>query len=404
VTLNFHVPSLTTDAKDPMMRILYSFPHALGAPGIGTTAVNQVLGLLARNHDVQVFAASTHKTSNFPDTRIANTMVFGGVRVPHKVLGMDRTMALHDRRVASYLARHASEFDVVHCWPGAALSTSNAASAAGLPSLREVPNTHTANAYAVVAQLCTDLGIDLPRGHSHRTNASRLEREEEEYGASYRLLVPSDHVLSTFLDRGYPREKLLRHQYGFDDAIFMPPTDRKPGAFHAVFLGAVEPRKGLHIALEAWRRSASHERARFSIYGRVVEEYRPAIEPYLQLPNVELHDFTNDPAAVLQSADVLVLPSFEEGSALVTYEAQGCGAVPVVSDAAGAQCLHGVTGMIHPTGSVDVLAQHFAQLIGDPALIRKLQANVLQQRDELTWAAAAKRLEHCYDEARAALA
>ncbi len=76
----------------------------------------------------------------------------------------------------------------------------------------------------------------------------------------------------------------------------------------------------------------------------------------------------------------------------------------MVSDAAGAQCLHGVTGMIHPTGSVDVLAQHFAQLIGDPALIRKLQANVLQQRDELTWAAAAKRLEHCYDEARAALA
>ena len=79
-------------------------------------------------------------------------MVFGGVRIPHKVLGLDRTMALHDRRVAAYLKTHASEFDVVHCWPGASLHTPKVAAAKGLPALREVPNTHTGNAYEVVAQ------------------------------------------------------------------------------------------------------------------------------------------------------------------------------------------------------------------------------------------------------------
>jgi hypothetical protein len=51
-----------------------------------------------------------------------------------------------------------------------------------------------------------------------------------------------------------------------------------------------------------------------------------------------------------------------------------------------------------------MLAQHFAQLIGDPDLLGKLRAGVLQQRDKLTWAAAAERLEHCYDQARTALA
>src|SRR6185369_16969622 len=129
------------DATHGAMRILYSFPHALGAPGIGTTAVNQVLGLLERNNDVRVIAASSHRNSTFPEARVTTTMVFGGVRVPHRVLGLDRTMALHDRRVATYLKTHASEYDVVHCWPGAALHTPKVAAAKGLPALREVPNT-----------------------------------------------------------------------------------------------------------------------------------------------------------------------------------------------------------------------------------------------------------------------
>ncbi len=149
------------------MRILYSFPHALGAPGIGTTAVNQVLGLHERGNDVSVIAASIHKNSTFPESQVTSTMVFGGVRIPHKVLGLDRTMALHDRRVAAYLKTHASEFDVVHCWPGASAHTPRVAAAHGLPALREVPNTHTANAYEVVDKLCRELGIELPRNHSH---------------------------------------------------------------------------------------------------------------------------------------------------------------------------------------------------------------------------------------------
>jgi glycosyltransferase involved in cell wall biosynthesis len=392
------------DATHGSMRILYSFPHALGAPGIGTTAVNQVLGLHERGNDVTVIAASIHKNSTFPEAKVTSTMVFGGFRVPHKVLGLDRTMALHDRRVAAYLKKHASKFDVVHCWPGASRHTPKVAAAMGLSAVREVPNTHTGNAYEVVAQVCRDLGIELPRNHSHRMNIARLQREEREYEVTQRLLVPSDPVRLSFLERGFAPEKLLQHQYGFDPASFKPREGPRNGPFHAVFLGAVEPRKGLHIALEAWRRAGAHEHARFSIYGRIVEEYRPAIQEYLAMPNVHLHEFTDDAAGVLQEADALVLPSFEEGSALVTYEAQGCGAIPVVSDAAGALCEHLVTGMVHPAGDVDMLAQHFSRLIAEPQLVANLRAGVLQQRDKLTWAAAAARLEQCYGEARAALA
>lgn len=330
-------------------------------------------------------------------------MTIGGVRVPHRVLGMDRSMALHDFRVAQYLQQNAASYDAVHCWPGVALHTARAAAAAGLPALREVPNTHTANAYEVVAKLCDELDVELPRGHSHRMNPGRLKREEAEYAASSALLVPSDHVQSTFIDRGVPREKLLRHRYGFDAQAFRPRPERAPGPFHAVFLGTVEPRKGLHIALDAWRRSQAYKQARFSIYGKVVDGYRKTIDNYLPMPGVTVYDFTDDPAAVLASADALILPSFEEGSALVTYEAQGCGAAPVVSTAAGAQCEHGVTGLLHEPGDVATLAGQISRLIAEPDLLARLRAAVLGQRDQLTWEAAAERLEACYEEARAAM-
>jgi glycosyltransferase involved in cell wall biosynthesis len=315
-------------------------------------------------------------------------------------LGMDRTMAFHDLRVARHLRRHSSDYDVVHCWPGVALNTSRAAAELGIPAMREVPNTHTANAYEVVGRLCADLRIELPKGHSHRPNMARLKREEAEYGAARRLLVPSDHVMSTFLDRGIPREKLSRHQYGFDPDEFFPAgADAPPLPFHAVFLGTVEPRKALHLALRAWRDAKAYEHATLSVYGHVVDSYRPTIEEFLPMPGVQFHEFTNDPAGVLRAAHALLLPSIEEGSALVTYEAQGSGAIPVVSDAAGAKCTHDVSGLIHTAGDVETLTRHISQLIHDPALVARLRKAVLAQRENLTWAAAAERLEQCYQEA-----
>lgn len=389
-------PPLDHALSDEMMRILYSFPHAIGAPGIGTTAIHQVLGLIARGHDVTVIAASVHKNAPALAANVVKTMVIGGARVPHRVLGMDRTMAYHDARTAAHLRGNPAAYDVVHCWPGAALATAGVASDLGVAMVREVPNTHTANAYEVVAKLCADLDIQLPPRHSHLLNEKRLLREEAEYSAALRLLVPSEHVKATFLARGYPPEKLLRHQYGFDAAEFTPSSEPRSGPFQATFMGAVEPRKGVHVALEAWRRSGVPADAQLSIYGRIVPGYGHVLGQYADLTNVTFRGFTDDTAEVMRSADVLLLPSFEEGSALVTYEAQGCGVVPLVSDAAGAECRNEVTALIHTAGDVDALARQIHALASNPDLLKKMRAAVLANRDALTWAAAAKRLEACY--------
>ena len=382
------------------MRVLYSFPHPVGAPGIGTTAVYQILGLVARGHEVTVATTSVHPAApELPAT--IQTMVVGGMRVPHRLLGMDRAMAYHDYRIARLLKRRADAFDIVHCWPGATLSTARMARSLGIPAVREVPNTHTANAYEVVGKVCDDMGMKLPRGHSHRPNPRRLKLEEEEYNAAVGLLTPSEHVAETFLERGYSRDKLLRHHYGFDPKVFTPePEEESLAPPHAAFVGSVDPRKGLHVALEAWQRSRAFEKARFSIYGKVVQGYERLIEPYLSLPGVNMYDFTADTARAFHNADLLLLPSFEEGSALVTYEAQGCGVVPLVSDAAGAKCTDGVTGFVHHAGDVDKLTHQITRLVQEPQLLRTMRRNVIRGRERLTWSAAAERLEECYQVAR----
>ena len=384
------------------MRILYSFPFAIGSPGVGTTALHQVLGLLERGHQVTVMATSVHpRAPRLPDVRL--TMTIAGVRVPHRVFGMDETMAYHDAKVAAHLRQHPNTYDVVHCWPSATLATAEVAAKIGVPALREVPNTHTEHAYTVVAQLCAELGVELPAGSPDRFNASRLALMEEEYRAAFRLLAPSDKVAETFLVRGFADEKLLRHRYGFDHKVFTPGPDPEPGPLRAVFLGSVGPRKGLHVALQAWARSQASQNGSFTIYGRVEDSYRTVIDPLLAAPGVELREFTSNVNDILRNSDVLLLPSFEEGSALVTYEAQGCGAIPLVSDAAGAICVHGVTGMIHPAGDVDTLAQHLDTLSQNVDQRQAMRRAVLAQREELSWAAAAERLEACYVSARAAL-
>jgi glycosyltransferase involved in cell wall biosynthesis len=329
-------------------------------------------------------------------------MTLAGMRIPHRVLGVDNTMCYHDAYVARHLRRRSRDYDVVHCWPCATLTTARAASKLSLPLLREVPNTHTENAYEVVGRLCEALGIQLPSGSSHRLNVARLARERAEYEAAFRLLTPSECVAQTFRDRGFAAEKLLRHRYGFDPTVFKPGAERPAGPLQALFLGGIGPRKGLHVALEAWIASKASKDGRFAIYGRIEDGYRPVIEPYLTAPGVELYEFTSDVSGALQSSDVLLLPSFEEGSALVTYEAQGCGVIPLVSTAAGAMCADGVTGLVHAPGDVRTLAAHLDTLSEDPERRMRMRQAVLEQRDTLTWSAAAEQLEACYESALAA--
>lgn len=378
------------------LRVLYSFPHPLGGAGIGWTAWNQVQALIGAGHTVDVFAADVVR--EVPGARtLRTTLTLFGRRIPHRALGGDNAYRLHDRIVSR--AVPTGGYDVVHTWPLAARRTLDAARRAGIAGVREAPNTHTAHAYDVVAAEIARLGLSGTSAATHALNPARLATEEAEWNAATAVLVASEHAADTFVSRGHPSGRLLRHRYGCAPAAAEAGDRGATPGMRAVFVGRGEPRKGLHHALSAWRESGAGESGTFDIYGHIVPEYREALTDLLAQPGVRVHGFTADPAAVFANADVLILPSLEEGSALVTYEAQAAGCVLLVSDAAGAWLRDGEHGLVHPAGAAHVLREHIARLAGDPALRRRMSAAAAARRDELTWTAAGTHLVAAYREA-----
>src|SRR5262249_54437716 len=149
-------------------------------------------------------------------------------------------------------------------------------------------------------------------------------------------------VARTFLDRGFAPEKLARHQYGCDAGLYHPEgrtVDESLG-LRLLFVGVCAVRKGLHFALEAWLRSPAHREGSFSIAGDFIPAYREKLAPLLSHPSVHMLGHRKDVPELMRNSDALILPTIEEGSALVTSEARASGCVPVVSDAAGAVCTH----------------------------------------------------------------
>src|SRR5262249_43035807 len=125
--------------------------------------------------------------------------------------------------------------------------------------------------------------------------------------------------------------------------------------------------------------------------------YRTVIAGLLAESGAEELGFVADIGAVLRGADVLVLPSVTEGSALVVFEAMASGAVPLVSDASGAPVEPGTDGLVHEAGDVPALAKDRAGRAADPAGLAAMRAAALARRDELSWSTAGIELRTAYE-------
>jgi D-inositol-3-phosphate glycosyltransferase len=385
------------------MRVLYSYPGRLDGAATATTARNQILGLHDLGVELTVCCTLIGKISLPDGIRVHQTRRFGPgtkLRVPHRAIGPSRILPLHDAIVSRHVTRNATQYDIVHAWPRACVRTLRAARAAGVRALRESPNEHTASGFAASAAACRSIGVCLPAGHSHRFDAAVLAREEAEYAAASAILVPSDFAHVSFVERGFAPERLLRHSYGCDLAQFTPdssPHNKRP--LRAAFIGRGDPTKGLHVAIAAWRRSGVSRTGTFDVCGNLLPDYAAAMNESLAVPSVRVRGYIPDTANVHRDADVLLLPSWTEGSALVTMEAQASGCVPLVSAACGQLGVSGETSLMHRVGDADELAGHLDLLNDDRDMLARMRSNCIAMRDEVSWRAAARRLAGAYERA-----
>jgi glycosyltransferase involved in cell wall biosynthesis len=172
---------------------------------------------------------------------------------------------------------------------------------------------------------------------------------------------------------------------------------RPRGAFgkRVIFVGRLDPVKGAPLLVEAMAQViARHPEARLTLVGD--GPARPLAEARAKAlgiaGSVTFAGFQSQGAvaALLEEADMLVLPSFAEGVPVVLMEALASRIPVIASRVAGVQELveDGVSGFAVPPGDVATLADRIGQLMEDPQLAARMgQAGRLMVEREFDIAA-----------------
>jgi glycosyltransferase involved in cell wall biosynthesis len=197
---------------------------------------------------------------------------------------------------------------------------------------------------------------------------------------------------------GVPAERIFRAPHFVDNAFFsgraelLDRTDARASlavpadSFCVLFAGKFEAKKRPRDLLLAVAKLPEGLRKRVHVLmvgaGALGHELRQ-LAASLAI-DVSWAGFLNQSeiSRAYRAADVLVLPSDHgETWGLVVNEAMACGVPAIVSDSVGCAndlVRHGTTGMIFPTGNVDVLATAIEALAGDAGLRATMGGNARQ--------------------------
>ncbi len=224
-------------------------------------------------------------------------------------------------------------------------------------------------------------------GLQFRRDADFLIRNEEaEYAEADVITVPARFAKATFVSQGISADKIRVVPYGVNLEEFhpvgSPPED---GTFRLLFVGQVSLRKGIPYLLEAFSKF-KHPKKEMVIVGGVPPEIIPILKQLSMekirmvgvVPRREVKDF-------MSTSHALVLPSIEEGLALVQAQALACGLPVIATPNTGSEDLftHGVEGLVIPARNPTALVEAFESLAASPAHRSELARNASLRAHEI---------------------
>jgi len=208
-----------------------------------------------------------------------------------------------------------------------------------------------------------------------------MEREEAEYAAADAITVPSEFARRSFIEMGVSPRKIVKIPYGVRLTRFLPTRPLSPDSFDILFSGTVSLRKGAPYLLKAFQ-MLKHPRKRLRLAG-VVEPDTLAVLQRLGLSDVEILGSLPQKklAEYMSSSHVMVLPSIEEGLAMVQAQAMACGCPLISSVNTGGEDLFedGVEGFLVPIRSPEAIHERLAQLADDPELQKRMSVAALSR-------------------------
>lgn len=212
-------------------------------------------------------------------------------------------------------------------------------------------------------------------------DARDVQREEEIYQAADAITVPSTFAARSFVEMGVPAEKVHVIPYGVRLESYKKGADAPSNSFEVLFAGAVGLRKGFPYLLQAFA-ALRHPRKRLRVAGTLQPEMK-ALLLKLPIEDVEFLGSVSQSRLVelMSTSHLLVLPSIEEGLALVQGQALACGCPVLATTHTGAEDLFhdGIEGFIVPIRDPASLQERMERIAASPALQRELSAAALRR-------------------------
>ncbi|WP_435151295.1 glycosyltransferase family 4 protein [Candidatus Pelagibacter bacterium nBUS_44] len=161
-------------------------------------------------------------------------------------------------------------------------------------------------------------------------NKEVIEKELREYELADYIMVPSLFAKKTFLEFGVKEEKIICIPYGVDLKEFNK-NQKIHNNFIILNVGQISLRKGSYYLLKAFM-DLNLKDCELHFVGNIDFDMKNIIGQFKKNKNIKFfnHVPQNKLKNFYNNSDIFVIPSIEEGMAVVQLQAMACG-LPVIS-------------------------------------------------------------------------
>ena len=277
-------------------------------------------------------------------------------------------------------SRFLSKANAFLFYNGSGLDTLNKAKKKGIITIVEVVNSHVDYQETILRNEYQELGLKWQPFHKKEKKRRMLEYERADY-----ILLPSEFVKKSFLLHGFPKEKLLKVPYGFNQlSLNSNKNKHAQKAFTVLYVGSISVRKGLCDLIEAFKKMPIKDK-KLVITGPMTSP--TGFESISLSPDIIFTGVLKgkDLHTVYASADVFCLPSVEEGFGLVLGEALSFGLPIIATENSGASDIftNGQEGFIVPVKSSEAILEKLILLTNNKEVFIRMKNAAIKRTSSL---------------------
>ncbi|PSB08302.1 glycosyl transferase [Pleurocapsa sp. CCALA 161] len=346
------------------------------------------------------------KVVSLPFTLLLNRAIpkIGGEKMMRKFL--PQIYRLFAKAAVPYLEGST----LIHAWSSMAEPSINWAKQNGIPVVLERSSAHIMVQSQILEEEYKQLGLEFVSTEVH---PEIVAQELREYKLADRIAVPSLFAKRTFLQQGFNEAQLIHNPFGTSLETFAPKA-KEDDVFRVVYAGSLGVRKGVYYLVRAFI-EANLPHSELVLLGKVTPETPQLLTGADERVKCIGHVSETRLAEFYRNSSVFVMPSLEEGLALVQAQALACGIPLICTTNTGGEDLLRIqgeqpikldkgieeypAGYLVPVKSSKAISSLLELLASNSDLLaQKRQATMNFQLQDLSWKQYAKRAMQAYQQ------